>query len=81
MSRALYDILQANFGVKTTFNINPVVAQVETTVTKILSGNPNRLGYLIINTGTATIFISPNNPACQSNFIIWKWRLHDNEMG
>lgn len=57
----LYDLLEANFGVKTSYNLNPLVAQVQVTVTRILNSNPNRLGLLIINAGAVPIDIAPVN--------------------
>lgn len=61
MAIILYDMLKANFGVSTTYNINPIVGQVLTSVTKILSYNPNRLGLVIVNNGAVSIYISPVN--------------------
>ncbi len=61
MTVALHELLQAHYGVKTTYNENPLVSQVAATVTKILPVNPNRLGLLITNAGANTIYLSPKN--------------------
>lgn len=61
MPVTLYQLLQAHYGVKTSFNINPLVAQAETTITKVLAHNPNRVGLLITNAGANTIYLSPKN--------------------
>lgn len=70
MSKTLYELLQAHFGIETNYRINPEVSQVEITVTKIFSYNPNRVGLLIVNTGTANIFLSPVNTVSLGNGII-----------
>lgn len=59
MTKNLYELIQAHFGVKTSYRVNPEVSQVLTTVTKIISTNPNRLGLLIVNSGANRIYISP----------------------
>lgn len=69
MGTTLYDILQAHFGVKTGYRIS-TVTQVELTVTKVFSGNPNRVGFVIINTGTANIYISPVNTVAKGSGIL-----------
>lgn len=61
MSGALHRLLQAHYGVKTTYNENPTVSQVAVTVTKVLSTNPNRLGLIITNAGANTVYLSPKN--------------------
>jgi len=61
MVTQLYELLDSNFGVKTSYNLNPVVAQVQVTVTKIVNVNPNRLGLLIVNAGAFPIDIAPVN--------------------
>lgn len=61
MAITLYDMLKANFGISTSYNINPLVTQVQTTLTKLLSYNPNRVGLVIVNNGAVSIYISPLN--------------------
>jgi len=59
MTKTLYELLQTHYGIKTSYRINPEVIRVETTSTKVLSFNPNRLGFVIVNNGGSNIFISP----------------------
>jgi len=61
MAITLYELIQAHFGVKTTYRVNPEVSQVALTVTKIVSTNPNRLGLVIVNSGANRIYLSPLN--------------------
>ncbi len=61
MPVTLYELLQAHFGVRTSWRQNPEVSQVEVTVTKVVSHNPNRVGLTILNSGANRIFLSPLN--------------------
>jgi len=61
MTQTLYELIQAHFGVKTSYRVNPEVSQVLTVVTKIVSTNPNRLGLVIVNSGANRIYLSPLN--------------------
>lgn len=61
MSKTLYDLIQAHFGVKTSYRVNPEVSQVAVTLTKVVSTNPNRLGLVIVNSGANRIYLSPLN--------------------
>jgi len=54
----LKELLERNFGVKTRPIINPLVSEVATTVTKVLSNNPNRLSFTIVNLGTTAIYLA-----------------------
>ena len=58
--KTAHDIIQERFGVKTSYNEQPEVAQIETTVTKILSYNPNRLAVVIVNTGANNVYLAPS---------------------
>lgn len=60
MSKALYEFLTDEFGVKTTIVENPVVSQVATTVTQVFSSNPNRLALVIINLGAKSVYVAPS---------------------
>ncbi len=61
MAKTLNELLQEHFGVKTSFNENPEVDTVAITVTKIFAYNPNRLGFVVINTGTNPIYVAYKN--------------------
>lgn len=54
------ELLEQQFGVKTTHNVNPEVDQVATTVTKILSYNPRRLAFIMVNLGANEVCIAPD---------------------
>lgn len=66
---SLASVLQAFFGVKTTFKINPITDTVAVTPTKILSYNPNRLGLVITNIGATDIYLTPDNKPSSSRGI------------
>lgn len=61
MPVTLHALLQAHFGIKSSYNENPEVSQCAITVTKLISHNPNRLGLLIVNAGANNIYVSPHN--------------------
>ena len=61
MATSLYQLLESNFGMKTSYNLNPLVNQVQVAVTRILNHNPNRVGLLIVNAGGVPIDIAPVN--------------------
>jgi hypothetical protein len=61
MPETLTALLQAHFGMKTTWKQNPLVSQVAITVTKVIAANPNRLGLVITNAGANTVYLSPKN--------------------
>lgn len=54
------ELLEREFKVKTTYNINPEVDAIETTITKVLSYNPRRIGFILVNLGANFVTISPN---------------------
>lgn len=53
----LKELLESQFQVKTRPIVNALVDQVTAGVTKIASNNPNRLALVVINTGTAAMWI------------------------
>lgn len=61
MPESLQQLLQAHFGIKSSWNQNPKVTQVETSITQIVSYNPNRLGLLLTNLGANTVWVAPDN--------------------
>ncbi len=54
------ELLEREYGVKTTYAINPETAQVETALTKILSYNPKRVSFVLINLGSDFITVAPD---------------------
>jgi len=59
MSIQLSDLLQNLYGVTTFPQINKMVSQVGTTVVQIMSSNPNRVSFLVVNLSANNLFISP----------------------
>lgn len=53
----LQDVIERQFGVKTSIRVNPLVAQVETTKTQLLKPNPNRLAWTLINLGSTVMYV------------------------
>ncbi len=70
MGKTLHDLLEEHFGVKTSYNENPEVIQVEVTVTKVFAYNPNRLGLVIINTSGFPILVGYKNDVSVGNGIL-----------
>ncbi len=54
------ELLENQYGVKTTYNVNPEVDQVAVTKTRILDGNPRRVSFILINMGSVFITVSPD---------------------
>ena len=55
----LRELIDSQFGVLTSYRINPVNATVAVNVTRILGINPNRLGFTIMNMGANDVYVSP----------------------
>lgn len=59
---ALADLLMERFKVRTRAVVNPLaVTSLGTTAQLVLSNNPNRLGWLIINLSTNTVYLHFEN--------------------
>ena len=52
----LTELLEKQFGVKTRTIINPLVTSLTGNVDKVLSNNPNRLAWIIINLGSNSAY-------------------------
>ena len=70
MTRTLSELLQTHYGIKTSYRINPETTQVEDTATKVFSYNPNRVGLVLLNTGDANIFLSPQKTVSPGSGIL-----------
>lgn len=53
--------IEREIGVPTEPRINPDTGSVGIAVIRVLPNNPNRFAFLIINLGTAAVFIAPDN--------------------
>lgn len=54
----LRELINLKFEVKTDARINPLVAQVATTLTQLLTPNPNRLAWTLINLGANPLYVA-----------------------
>jgi hypothetical protein len=61
MSGTLQELLERIYGIKTYYRINERADSVGTSVSQILSANPNRVSFLVVNLSTTNLFISPKN--------------------
>jgi len=57
----LKDLLMERFKVRTRAVENPLITSVGATALKVLSNNPNRLGFTIINLSTNVIYLALTN--------------------
>lgn len=58
---ALSDAIDREFGVPTEPRVNPETGMVGTSIVKVLGNNPNRFSFVIVNLGTAAVFLAPDN--------------------
>jgi hypothetical protein len=61
MSITLHELLDQLYGIKTTQDINKTSDVVNIAPTRILSNNPNRVSFLIVNLSGNAIYIAPDN--------------------
>lgn len=59
--KSLHDLIERDYGVRTAHSVNPVVTQIETSVTNFLQGNPRRVSFVIVNVGASAIYLTPDN--------------------
>jgi len=55
------DLIEREYGVKTTYNQDPLVSSVAITVTKLMGLNPRRLAMVVVNLGSNVVTIAPDN--------------------
>lgn len=63
------ELLEREYGVKTVYNINPEVAQVATSVTKVLNFNPRRVAFILVNLGANILHVAPEGDVSSSKGI------------
>ena len=66
----LQELIESQFGVKTSYEINPVTDSALVNVTRVLGINPNRLGFVFMNMGANTVYLSPQNTVSVGNGIM-----------
>ncbi|MBA7590088.1 hypothetical protein ES708_32190 [subsurface metagenome] len=56
------DLLEKQFGVKSTYNENPETATIlaSPAKTKFLSYNPRRISFVVINLSAVTVLVAPD---------------------
>jgi hypothetical protein len=69
MSITLNQLLQGMFGINSTYQINKRTSTVGVTVESIMSNNPNRASFLIVNLSANNLYISPQNDVTATNGI------------
>lgn len=57
----VHELIEKQYGVKTTYNENPEVAAVQVTTTKVLSYNPRRLSFVFVNLSPVFVLIAPDS--------------------
>ncbi len=57
MAVTLRELISREFGVKTTYRKNPLVSQCAVARTKLLSNNPNRVAFVMVNLGANDVYI------------------------
>lgn len=55
---SLSKFIEEKFGQKTRSYQNPEITEVETTVTRVLKNNPDRLAYTFINLGANSVYLA-----------------------
>lgn len=58
---SLSELLARLYGAKTSFRINPQVDECEIAVTQLLTANPRRIQFLILNLSANLIFVTPDS--------------------
>jgi len=65
----LSELLTQQFKVKTRAIANPLVSAVGTSAVRVLSNNPNRLAWIIINLSTNSLYLAFDNTVSTSRGI------------
>jgi hypothetical protein len=66
----LQDLLKDQFQVRTRPIVNKLTDQAETSATLLLSNNPNRLAWTIVNLGANPVYIALDNDVSQTKGIL-----------
>jgi len=69
MSIQLSELLENLYGVRSTHHINKLTNMVQDTVTKVMSGNPNRLSFVFTNNSANNIYLSTQNDVASTKGI------------
>lgn len=66
--KTLHDLLNKQYGVKVDVKVKTVT--VGTTPTRVIDNNPNRVGYLVINLSSGSLFASFDTAVSTTNGIL-----------
>jgi len=67
----LQDLLLQQFKVKTRANVNPEITIMTGGVDRVLSNNPNRVGWFIMNLGANAVYLSLlRNPSSTKGILL-----------
>jgi hypothetical protein len=66
MAGPLSAAITREIGVETEPRINPDTGSVGTSVVRVLPGNPNRFAFVVINLGTAAVYLRPDRDVSAS---------------
>lgn len=61
MPSALRQAIDRDIGVPTEPRVNPDTGSVGTAIVRVLPNNPNRFSFVIVNLGTAAVYVAPDN--------------------
>lgn len=70
MALSLHELIDERFGLRTRGVPNPDNVQMSTAVGLVLRNNSSRLGVIIVNLGTNSVFITPDNAPSTSRGIL-----------
>lgn len=60
-TQTLDELLTNEYGVNTHPEVNPMTSLAGVTATQVAPNNPNRVGFNIINLGTASVYVFTSN--------------------
>lgn len=59
MAVNLTDLIERLYGVHSTFELDPMVASVGVAVVRVLSNDPRRVAFTIVNLSAVAIYVKP----------------------
>lgn len=71
MESGVFKIIKDLYGVIVSEQENPVVSSLSTTAAKILQAKPRRLGFIIVNLSSVSVYVSmANNPSSTKGILL-----------
>ena len=59
--KSLSELIEREYGVKTSYRINPLNDECDIAVTPLLASNPKRISFLILNLSANNMFVTPDS--------------------